>query len=198
MDLFFCVEEDVYGVTEIYNLKENGNNIKLNFGNKEEYVELYLDYYFNVSVKRQFSYFYNGFRLVMDSELFMKFSPIEVKKALCGKEDLNFNDMRETAAYTDGYDKDHRIIIEFWDILFSFSDEDKKKFLKFLTGSDRAPLKGLREIRLTISRASPDSENLPSSHTCFNHLLIPEYSDKQKFENKLRMSINNYEGFGLF
>ena len=56
--------------------------------------------------------------------------------------------------------------------------EDKKKFLKFLTGSDRAPLRGLKEIKLKISR-SAELSHLPTTHTCFNHLILPDYKDKQ-------------------
>ena len=37
------------------------------------------------------------------------------------------------------------------------SEENKKKFLAFVTGTDRAPLKGLGEVTLTIQRNGPDS-----------------------------------------
>ena len=99
---------------------------------------------------------------------------------------------------------------------------DKKKVLSFATGSDRAPIKGLGSLRFVISRMGPDSElyvgrwgghivsvasralsfavvvsRLPTSHTCFNHLLLPEYSSKAKLETKLRAAISQAEGFGL-
>jgi len=35
-------------------------------------------------------------------------------------------------------------------------------------------------VKLYVGRHGEDSEMLPSSHTCFNHLLIPEYSTKEK------------------
>eukprot|EP00960_Hanusia_phi_P014573 430137-Hanusia_phi.AAC.1 len=43
------------------------------------------------------------------------------------------------------------------------------------TGSDRSPIKGLGSMTFVISRNGPDSERLPTAHTCFNHLLLPEY-----------------------
>ncbi len=43
-----------------------------------------------------------------------------------------------------------------------------------------------------------DSELLPSAHTCFNILLLPHYSNKEKLKDKLTKSIGNSEGFGLF
>jgi len=69
--------------------------------------------------------------------------------------------------------------------------------LFFCTGCDRAPIKGLGSLKLKISRTGADEESLPSVHTCFNHLVLPEYKSKEKFEIKLRMAIQNSEGFGL-
>ena len=41
------------------------------------------------------------------------------------------------------------------------------------------------------------TRRLPTSHTCFNHLLLPEYASKEKLETKLRLAIAQSEGFGL-
>lgn len=85
-----------------------------------------------------------------------------------------------------------------WEIIHEdFDDEQRKKFLAFVTGSDRAPILGLGSVKLYVGRHGEDSEMLPSSHTCFNHLLIPEYSSKDKLKQKLLLAISNAEGFGL-
>jgi len=39
--------------------------------------------------------------------------------------------------------------------------------------------------------------SLPSSLRCFNHLLLPLYSTKEKLEEKLKAAMLNAEGFGL-
>jgi hypothetical protein len=39
--------------------------------------------------------------------------------------------------------------------------------------------------------------SLPTSHTCFNQLLLPEYKTKQKLKERLALAISNAEGFGL-
>lgn len=41
------------------------------------------------------------------------------------------------------------------------------------------------------------ADSLPTSHTCFNSLLLPEYSSKEKLADRLRLAILNAEGFGL-
>ncbi len=38
---------------------------------------------------------------------------------------------------------------------------------------------------------------LPSSHTCFNVLLLPEYTDKDKLQERLLTAIQNSEGAPL-
>ena len=53
----------------------------------------------------------------------------------------------------------------------------KRRLLSFITGSDRVPIDGLRNLRppFTISRNGAHSSRLPTAHTCFNHLLLPQY-----------------------
>jgi ubiquitin-protein ligase E3 A len=75
--------------------------------------------------------------------------------------------------------------------------EEKKKFLQFTTGSDRAPIKGLGSMEFIIMKHGNDTDRLPTSHTCFNHLLLPKYSSKEKLKKMLLTAINNAEGFGL-
>lgn len=58
-----------------------------------------------------------------------------------------------------------------WEIVRSFSQDEKRMFLKFFTGSDRAPIGGLGNLRCVIQRDGTDSNKLPTSHTCFNVLL---------------------------
>lgn len=44
----------------------------------------------------------------------------------------------------------------------------------------------------------PSSPSSPScAYSCFNHLLLPLYSSKEKLEAKLKAAMLNSEGFGL-
>jgi ubiquitin-protein ligase E3 A len=75
--------------------------------------------------------------------------------------------------------------------------EQKKRLLFFSTGSDRAPIGGLGSLPFVITRHGEDSDRLPSAHTCFNHLLLPEYKTKEKLQDRLLAAIDNAEGFGM-
>ena len=57
---------------------------------------------------------------------------------------------------------------------------------------------GLGKMDFVIQKASADSHQLPTSHTCFNTLLLPDYgSDYEKLEKLLGRAILECEGFGL-
>ncbi len=70
-----------------------------------------------------------------------------------------------------------QVIRWFWEIADSFPLDKKKRLLFFVTGSDRVPIKGLANLspQFTIARNGPNSRRLPTAHTCFNHLLLPQY-----------------------
>ncbi len=99
----------------------------------------------------------------------------------------------------DGYTEESEIIKWLWEIIHEdMSDEWRKKFLQFSTGCDRAPVNGLSTLPFHVGRQGPDTDRLPTAHTCFNHLLIPEYTSKEKLRTKLLSAIINAEGFGLY
>lgn len=81
--------------------------------------------------------------------------------------------------------------------MHSLEMELKRKFLVFSTGSDRVPIKGLGNLKLVISRHGGDESRLPSAHTCFNHLLLPEYKTEEVMRRQLLLAITDTEGFHI-
>ena len=115
----------------------------------------------------------------------------------CGNPVLDMEDLRAGTTYDDGYEEDSPVVAMFWEVVMAYNEEEKKLFLKFITGSDRSPIDGLSKLKFVISKNGNDDTRLPSAHTCFNHLLLPEYSSIEILENKLKLAITNSEGFGL-
>jgi len=148
-------------------------------------------------IERQFDSFRKGFLRVASSDVLRLIRAEELELLTVGSRHLDFEGLKKAARYEDGYTATSPIIRWLWEALDSFSDAERRKFLQFSTGSDRSPIRGLSSLNFVVSRAGPDSERLPSAHTCFNHLLIPEYSSKAKLIAKLRAAIEESEGFGL-
>ncbi|CAF1526298.1 unnamed protein product [Adineta ricciae] len=189
---------DAMGSRVTFDLKENGDSISVTNTNREEFVRLYTDLILNKSVEKQFHPFFHGFLLVThDSSLRKLFRPDEIELLVAGSQVLDFNQLASAGEYDGGYTRDHPTIKNFWNVLMSFNDEQKRKFLRFTTGSDRAPIGGLARLKLIISRNGPDTDRLPTAHTCFNVILLPDYSSLDKLREKLLIAINNTQGFGL-
>jgi len=66
----------------------------------------------------------------------------------------------------------------------------------FITGSTKAPITGLKSLGFKIQREA-ESDNLPTSHTCFNILVLPEYKSVTTLKQRLLIAIDECEGFGF-
>ena len=196
IDTNFTVIDDKFGEKLVKPLKENGENIMIDNDNKDEYVELYINWYFNESIQDFYSSFEKGFYRVFDKNLSKILTPEELELILCGTQLLDFHELKNACQYEE-YEKDSPTIKYFWEILLDFNEEEKKKFLSFVTGCDRAPIDGLGALPITISNGGTDLSHLPSAHTCFNNLILPDYKDKEKMKKAILTAINYSEGFGL-
>eukprot|EP00922_Rhytidocystis_sp_ex-Travisia-forbesii_P053428 GHVS01079223.1.p1 GENE.GHVS01079223.1~~GHVS01079223.1.p1 ORF type:complete len:1088 (+),score=189.11 GHVS01079223.1:158-3421(+) len=166
--------------------------------NRQEYVASFLDYFLNSSIAPQFCAFYRGFHRCCQTDGLHLFRPEELRQAVVGSDDdFDFESLQKVARYQDGYTNESATVHLFWDVVHNLSQEQKKNLLMFITGSDRIPIRGLSSMQLTIGRQGPDSDRLPTAHTCFNYLLLPDYQDKEKLGRLLKIALENAQGFGL-
>jgi ubiquitin-protein ligase E3 A len=165
--------------------------------NREEYVQLYVSYLLNESVSTQFNAFKKGFDKVMDGHSSTYLRSDELEVLVCGQTDLDFKDLQRGCTYQDGYGEGSPAVALLWRVLHEFGNDDKKTFLRFLTGSDRCPVGGLAAVEMVVSRNTDEEHRLPSAHTCFNHLLLPEYASLEVMREKVRFAMGETEGFGL-
>ncbi|KAA6364312.1 MAG: putative ubiquitin ligase E3A [Streblomastix strix] len=307
-DLTFSITKKSFGQIINIDLCANGSEIVVTNQNREQFVSLYIDWYFNKAIQPAFEQFKIGFNDTVGDLLHHIVSPSELQLLVIGQSALDFEELESTTQYDGGFDKKDPTIRKFWDILNNrnlqkehrqmvrewekdlqeqeaeeqkikeqqknklnqndkeqlkkddiekqeqnnsdlqqttqsssqpttvqslldksssssssssssqptppvklkhkvskhaplppklFTEEDKRRFLHFVTSSSRAPIGGLKEIRMIIQRNGPDSDMLPTAHTCFNILLLPGYKSRMKIRQKLLTAINNAEGFGL-
>jgi len=195
LDLNFQISYDYFGSRQTHDLVPNAA-VAVTNANREEYVRLYLNYLLDTSVTKQFDAFKRGFSLVVAGQAISLVQPEELQLLICGSPELNFNDLERTVIYDNGYDRNHPTIKFFWSVVHSLTGDEKKRLLSFSTGSDRAPIGGLGRLQFVITQ-SPDSDRLPTAHTCFNHLILPAYATREKLERLLRTAIANSQGFGM-
>lgn len=159
----------------------------MNRKNREEFVKLYIDYEFKQQCSGQLSSFKKGFERMMDKEVLKALlTSEELESLVCGQRELNFKELKDTVIYGNGFNPDSPMMKWFWEIVLEEWDDDKRrKLLTFSTGSDRAPVNGLKSLKFYIIKEEGDDQKLPTSHTCFNQLCIPCYSSKDILRDKL-------------
>ncbi|XP_076131523.1 ubiquitin-protein ligase E3A [Alosa pseudoharengus] len=195
---FQISQTDLFGNPVTHDLRENGEDIPVTNDNRKEFVSQYADYILNKSMEVQFKAFRRGFHMVTnESPLKYLFRPDEIELLICGSRNLDFHALEESTEYDGGYNKESRVIRDFWETVHTFGEEQKKLFLQFTTGTDRAPVGGLGKLKMIIAKNGSDSDRLPTSHTCFNALLLPEYSTKEALKERLLKAITYAKGFGM-
>ncbi|XP_029168736.1 ubiquitin-protein ligase E3A isoform X2 [Nylanderia fulva] len=198
MQTFRVGYRDVFGSLSFHELKENGDELYVTQGNKKEFADLYADFLLNKSVERQFNAFRRGFQMVTDeSPLALLFRPEEIEQLVCGSKIFDFAELEAATEYEGGYTVDSEAVRNFWRVAHSLPPESQRRLLQFTTGSDRVPVGGLSRLKMVIARHGPDSDRLPIAHTCFNVLLLPDYSTIEKLQDRLLKAINYSKGFGM-
>ncbi|BDA45778.1 probable E3 ubiquitin-protein ligase HECTD2 [Coccomyxa sp. Obi] len=203
LGLVFQVEQEAdFGEPNIIvDLIPDGGQEEVTADNRQQYVDAYVQHLLIKSVSRQNKAFCKGFRKLWIKQdiVFKLFQPEELECLICGSTELDFDALESAVLYESGFSVDSQVVTWFWEVVHGFSEEQKKRLLFFVTGSDRVPIKGLASLQppFVIARNGPSSNRLPTAHTCFNHLLLPAYNDKATLQNRLETAINNAEGFGL-
>jgi hypothetical protein len=176
----------------------NGGNIAVTSDNKEEYVLLYVKWRLVDSVQKQYEHFEKGVMQVLDSSSLDLLRPEEFELLVVGTPELDLSALETNTEYEGGYNAESAVVKNFWKFAKNAAPESELKLLKFVTGNSMAPIGGLGAQPFKIQRASSDSMQLPTSHTCFNTLLLPDYGDDyEKLERLLGRAILECEGFGL-
>lgn len=194
--LYFEASYESEGKSVSIELCEDGASKPVTTANKALYVDAYVTWYLAFD-SPPFKAFEKGFKRVAGGKVWRILTHADLELLVRGSPTLDFKAWKSAAVYEDGYDDDSETIQHFWAVVAQIDDELKIKLLKFVTGSDRAPIGGLGQSRFVISRSSA-TDQLPSSHTCFHHLILPDYKDFYITKTKLLIAINeSSEGFGL-
>ncbi|KAG5018915.1 hypothetical protein JHK87_014770 [Glycine soja] len=211
LDLTFSIDADeekliLYERTEVtdYELIPGGRNTKVTEENKHQYVDLVAEHRLTTAIRPQINAFLEGFNELIPRELISIFNDKELELLISGLPEIDLDDLRANTEYS-GYSGASPVIQWFWEVVQGFSKEDKARLLQFVTGTSKVPLEGFSALqgisgaqRFQIHKAYGSSDHLPSAHTCFNQLDLPEYPSKQHLEERLLLAIHEAnEGFGF-
>jgi len=120
----------------------------------------------------------------------------ELQDIMCGNPDIDVDLLNSVVEY-DGYDKDDKVILYFWDVLREMTVDERKLFLQFVWARSRLPVRVSDfDTPFTIQRdmksANGEEDSaLPRASTCFFSLALPEYKTKELLKSKLLFAIEN-------
>merc|ERR1719198_1259688 len=117
---------------------------------------------------------------------------------LCGEENVNAAQIIAVLSFENFNEKAHKNGVPVWlkSILKSYTQDNLRTFLIFVTGSPSLPVAAVGNIEIKIRRR-PASNALPVAHTCFGHLDIPEYKSEGILRDKLTTAIYSGKTFDV-
>ena len=199
LELNFALNSSEFGETKLIELKPGGKDIYVTDDNKIEYIHLVADFKLNKQINRQVIAFRNGIANVIDLELLRLFNFNEFQYLISGSEEfIDVNDWKVHTVYAGTYNPDNPVIVNFWNVVESFDEEQKRKLLKFVTSRSRTPLFGFKNLIPNFAIHSSGSElRLPTASTCLNLLKLPPVEDFDILREKLVCAIESDAGFEL-
>jgi len=203
VELSFSAESDELGQQKIVDLKPGGRDLKVTNENKHEYIQLMSEHKMTNSVRQQIEHFLKGLHEMVPAELLSLFDDKELELLISGLPDIDIEDLKANTEYH-SYTPQSEQVQWFWKVLSEFTQEQRAWFLQFATGTSRVPVEGFKGLvgmrgpqKFSIHRAF-GGDRLPSAHTCFNQLDLPDYPSEEVLREKLVQAVSEgHEGFGF-
>ncbi|CAH0473145.1 unnamed protein product [Peronospora belbahrii] len=209
-----CLSFTMVGADDIP-LEAGGDTKLVTLPTLHRYVALNLDFLLDRTIKSQVQAFRQGFEQICgglgNHQLFSFLQAFDIREleALLSDRgsgssmwDRDGVDLREHMVCDHGYTADSRAIANLVSILCELSIDEQRLFVRFVTGANRLPLGGLRNLepKLTVVRKLTEvndgnntEENdavLPSASTCTNYLKLPDYSTREIMKERLLYCIH--------
>ncbi|XP_025306633.1 ubiquitin-protein ligase E3C isoform X2 [Canis lupus baileyi] len=200
LGLNFTVVNNDLGEAQVVELKFGGKDIPVTSANRIAYIHLVADYRLNRQIRQHCLAFRQGLANVVNLEWLRMFDQQEIQVLISGAQvPISLEDLKSFTNYSGGYSADHPVIKVFWRVVEGFTDEEKRKLLKFVTSCSRPPLLGFKELypAFCIHNGGSDLERLPTASTCMNLLKLPEFYDETLLRSKLLYAIECAAGFEL-
>ena len=118
----------------------------------------------------------NGLYSVIEGNILKILNWKQLELMVCGNPIFDITNFKKNTILTNGYNIDHKVIKWFWDWLQHCKEEDKFKYLKYVSGYNRLPNTKFKHI---IAKGRD-----LFAHTCSFQLDLPNYNfEKELFEN---------------
>ncbi|VDN97832.1 unnamed protein product [Rodentolepis nana] len=172
----------------------------INLGNYKDYIRRTLEFCLDKGIRAQMDAFKVGLERVLSMQWLSIFTSSELGDLIRGSADVSWN-RQELLEYTEpvnNYSRDSPGYLLLIDVLTEMNSDDRRSFLRFVTGTSCLPVGGLKNLqpRLKVARKSSEEGPFPSVNTCAHYLKMPEFTDAQDLFRSLKISMSQ-TGFHL-
>lgn len=201
LGLVFAEEEfdSQGGSPTIVPLIDKGDEIEVTNQNKIQYLNLLAQHNLAKCVRDEVEHFLKGLNEIIPEHLLSIFDENELELLMCGMGTVNYNDLKIHAVVNGSSDGFRNVVSWFWNIVSGFTQEEMAKLVQFVTGCSQLPPGGFRDLSPPFQIiSSPTHGRLPTAHTCFNQICLPNYDSYEQFQQSLNLALNEgSEGFGF-
>jgi len=201
LDLDFTVEVEHLGVRQTHELVAGGASLAVTDANKGEYLLRRFKLRMLDSISEQLWQLLCGLYEVVPKEALSVFDYQELELLISGVPEIDVDDWVRHSRYVGLFKKQqaaHEVVQWFWEVVRTYSHEERARLLQFTTGSARLPAQGFKALEandgnfrlFTLAGVSKADFLYPRSHTCFNRIDLPLYESKEELGGYLSLVIN--------
>ncbi|PFH31962.1 hypothetical protein BESB_019030 [Besnoitia besnoiti] len=194
-------------------LVEGGSNLAVCNGNLDFYIRRVIQVVLLEGILLQAYAFRFGFSTLVPLSSLSLFSPQERAHLVFGgggrigdSRFWNIEHLRAHIVPDHGFTASSATYVSFLEVLTEFSVDERRRFLRFATGTPVLPHGGFAALRPLMkvvrkpqesgSEGATSDDVLPSVMTCTNYIKLPDYSSKRVL--RLRLVVAMTEGQGAF
>ncbi|KAL5111802.1 E3 ubiquitin-protein ligase hecd-1 [Taenia crassiceps] len=159
--------------------------------NLEIYIKRSIDFAMDKGIRKQINALKDGFNLVFPLNTLAVFTPDEMNQLISGDtlpDKWSYEELLATLEPVAGYTRQSTGYLMLLEVLSNLTEPERKRFVKFVTGSPNLPPGGFRNLYPTIKVAKKDASAFgpyPSVNTCMHYLKLPEYDTAEQLKEKL-------------
>lgn len=172
--------------SQMVELIPGGSNVAVRYEDRSEFIRLVQKARLEES-RKQIAAMQAGLLKVVPQAVLDLLTWQEVEKKVCGDPEITVEALKRLTRYEDLEQSDVRVQY-LWEALTSFTNEDRSRFLRFVTGRSRLPAP---IYVFPDKQGAETTDALPQSSTCSSTLYLPNYPSAKVCEEKLRYAAYN-------
>jgi len=209
LDLTFSQEETSFGATRTVDLLSGagGENEAVTTGNRSVYIKLLCHYLLTAKIKEQTAAVSRGLGNIIPECILHAMrtcltGPGDFDIMIAGQPTIDLDDWKSNTLYEGGFTAESPQIDWLWTFLHKSDLHNRNGLLVFVTGAGAVPAGGFAVLpgyngalhkftvrKMALGEGESLDASLPKAQTCFNTLILPEYSSPEVLEAKLSLAI---------